>query len=84
MAMGKALVCTPQALEGIHAEPGKEVITASDADAFAGAVIQLLGDKNRTRELGTRARAYIEDHFSWNNNLATLDNIFHQSGEASY
>ncbi len=84
MSMGKALVCTPQALEGIHAEPGKEVITAGDADAFAGAVIQLLGDKKRTRELGTRARAYIEAHFSWKNNLALLDTIFHQSGEASY
>jgi len=84
MAMGKALVCTPQALEGIHAEPGKEVITASDADAFASAVIQLLGDKNRTRELGTRARAFIEGHFSWKNNLAPLDTIFHQPGEASY
>ncbi len=82
MAMGKALVCTPQALEGIHAEPGRDVITASDADVFAGAVIQLLGDKNRVSELGTRARSFVEDHFSWKNNLAPLDAIFHQSGAA--
>ena len=77
MAMGKALVCTPQALEGIHAESGKEVIIASDADAFAGAVIQLLGDKNIVPGLGTRARAFVEDHFSWKNNLALLNTIFH-------
>jgi polysaccharide biosynthesis protein PslH len=77
MAMGKALVCTPQALDGIHAETGKEVLIASDADAFAGAVIQLLGDKNIVRELGTRARAFVQDHFSWKNNLALLNTIFH-------
>jgi glycosyltransferase involved in cell wall biosynthesis len=84
MAMGKALVCTPQALEGIHAKPGRDVITASDADAFAGAVMQLLGDKNRIKELGARARSFAQDHFSWKNNLARLDTIFDQSGKASH
>ncbi len=84
MAMGKALVCTPQALEGIHAEHGRDVLTASDADAFASAVMQLLSDKNRIRELGTLARIFTEDHFSWKNNLAPLDTIFHQTGGASY
>lgn len=76
MAMGKALVCTPQALDGIHAEPGKCVLTATDADEFAKAVIRLLDDKNLTQELGRRARAFTEDHFSWESNLALLDTIF--------
>ena len=76
MAMGKPLVCTPQAVEGIRAEPGKEVLTAADAGAFAGAVIGLLDDPNRAMEMGARARAFIERHFSWQNNLATLDGIF--------
>ncbi len=76
MAMGKALVCTPQAIEGIHAKPGKDVLTASDADAFAGAVTRLLDDRNRITEIGTRARTFVEEHFSWRNNLAPLDSIF--------
>lgn len=77
MAMGKPLVCTPQAVEGISAEPGKEVLTAADAGAFADAVIELLGDPNRAREMGARARNFIERHFSWQNNLGLLDGIFH-------
>lgn len=76
MAMGKALVCTPQAIEGIHAKPGKDVLTASDADAFAGAVTRLLDDRNRIKEVGIRARTFVEEHFSWENNLALLDSIF--------
>lgn len=76
MAMGKALVCTPQALEGINAEPGYHVLTAGDATAFAAAVTGLLDDKNRAREMGTRARMFIEKYFSWESNLALLDTLF--------
>jgi len=76
MAMGKALVCTPQALEGIDAEPGKHVLTAVDADAFASAVIRLLSDKDQISEMGLRARMFVEEHYSWQSNLALLDTIF--------
>jgi sugar transferase (PEP-CTERM/EpsH1 system associated) len=76
MAMGKALVCTPQALEGIDAEPGKHALAATDPYAFAGEVIRLLGDEKEVSELGARARSFIEEKFSWQNNLALLDDIF--------
>jgi sugar transferase (PEP-CTERM/EpsH1 system associated) len=82
MAMGKALVCTPQALDGICARPGEDVMTATDAEAFAEAVIRLLDDRNRIRGMGARARAFIEGHFSWKTNLALLDTIFQKSAQA--
>ncbi|GKT11011.1 TIGR03087 family PEP-CTERM/XrtA system glycosyltransferase [Desulforhabdus sp. TSK] len=75
MAMAKAVVCTPEALEGIDAHPGEHVIEAGDAPSFADAVVDLLGNKARAAELGRQARLFVEEHFSWPRNLSLLDDM---------
>jgi sugar transferase (PEP-CTERM/EpsH1 system associated) len=75
MAMGKAVVCTSQALEGIRAVPGKEIIAANGADAFAAATVDLLRDRSRAQQLGIAARQCVEKEYTWDENLSLLDRI---------
>lgn len=75
MAMGKAVVCTSQAFEGLNAAAGTDIIVADGAEAFAAATIALLKDPARATQVGARARACVERHYSWDGNLAVLDSI---------
>jgi len=76
MAMGKPVVTTPQAFEGIKAVSGEEIIPADDEDMFAAAVIDLLQDKQKAEIMGAKARRCMEAHYSWDRNLSVLDGIF--------
>jgi sugar transferase (PEP-CTERM/EpsH1 system associated) len=73
MAMGKPVICTSQALEGIDAAPGQDVMVADDPEAFSNAVIHLLKDKPCCEQMGRQARIFVESKFSWQSNLAPLD-----------
>jgi sugar transferase (PEP-CTERM/EpsH1 system associated) len=83
MAMGKAIVCTPQALEGIEAVPERDVLTAEDEKSFSEAVLRLFKNKDLRERLGRQARQFVEKNHSWDSNLAILDSIltsFSRSG----
>lgn len=70
MAMATPVVVSPQALEGIAAEPGRELLLAADAAGFADAVAQLLARTHN--DMGLAARARVEHHYSWPSNLACI------------
>lgn len=73
MAMGKAVVVTPEALEGIEAVPGQDVAVASDdPQAFAATVIRLLADTSRRQAMGVRAREWVASRYSWETCLEPL------------
>jgi len=73
MAMGKAVVCTPQALEGIRVPPGDAVVVASDESAFAAKILDLIASPSRAAALGAAARRCMEQDFSWSASLQPLD-----------
>jgi sugar transferase (PEP-CTERM/EpsH1 system associated) len=75
MAMGKAVVCTPQAYEGISAVRGKEISVADGAEAFATAVQSLLENRTRAEQMGIYARRCVERHYSWESHLSLLDQL---------
>jgi sugar transferase (PEP-CTERM/EpsH1 system associated) len=75
MAMGKAVVCTSQSLEGIRASHGVELVVADEEAAFAAEVVSLLGQPERAAELGRQARRCMERGYSWEANLAQLDTL---------
>jgi polysaccharide biosynthesis protein PslH len=77
-AMGKAVVCTPQALEGIRATPGKEVLVAENPEDFVECVTRLLNDLSTSQNLGRDARKCVEANYSWGKNLKILDEILGQ------
>jgi sugar transferase (PEP-CTERM/EpsH1 system associated) len=70
MACGKAVVVHPKAMGGVHAENGRDLFVAEQAQEFLAAVELLLGDPARVRAMGAAAREYILENFSWERNLA--------------
>jgi len=67
MACGRATVVTPQALEGIEAQAGRDVVLADGATDFGNAVTQLLRAPNAGLE--TAARRLVEARYGWEPNL---------------
>jgi len=71
MAMALPVVVTPQALEGVKAEPGADLLLADGAEPFAQAVLRVLGADDQA--LRARARERVEQHYSWPSNLANIE-----------
>lgn len=73
MAMGRPVVATHEAAEGISAEPGREIVIAADADDFAAQVGALLDDSAARERMGWAARARVLADFAWESHLAAFD-----------
>ena len=73
MAMARPVVASPQAFEGIDAEPGRDLFVAEGAAAQAEAVAALLDDPARGAAIGAAARARVEARYAWDARLAPLD-----------
>ena len=76
MAMGQAVLVTPQALEGIEAEAGQELLLAADTRQWiAATAAALAGPPSALQALGRAARARVEAAYSWDARLAPLDRL---------
>ncbi|MEM7226385.1 MAG: TIGR03087 family PEP-CTERM/XrtA system glycosyltransferase [Pseudomonadota bacterium] len=73
MAMAKAVVSTPQALEGISVDE-QDVMIASDSTEFADHTISLLKANDRAA-MGRRARQQVVEQYDWAKSLARLDDL---------
>lgn len=82
MAMAKPVVATPAAFEGIEAKPGRDLIVADGAEAFAEAIKALLDDPARAAQLGADARALVTTSYRWDARLAPLANLLVPPAEA--
>jgi len=81
MAMAKPVLVSPQALEGIHAEPGRELMLAESAGQFSDTVSALLAQPDA--KLGPNARARVETAYGWSSNLARVDALLDASSSAA-
>jgi sugar transferase (PEP-CTERM/EpsH1 system associated) len=72
MAMGKSVVTSIQAMEGIHAVPGKELMVAKDAVQFADQILLLLDHEEKTT-MGQAARGRVLQDYAWTNSLSRID-----------
>jgi len=70
MAMATPVVVSPQALEGIEAEPGTELVLAQHAGCYVDAIAALLARNDN--QIGLAARARVETKYSWPSNLACI------------
>jgi len=80
MAMGRPVVATPEAFEGIDAEPGRDLLVADDERAFASATVELLRNAGLADRVGRQARRRVEERYSWQHNLRMLDEILPATG----
>jgi GT2 family glycosyltransferase len=75
MSYGLPVVATPTAVEGMHVEPGEDVMVAADAAAFAGAVVRVHDDANLWNRLSARGLDNVRRHFSFDAARASLRRI---------
>lgn len=75
MAMGKAVITSPAAAEGIDAVPGDELVIADGAAAEAEAIRVLLDNPAQALAIGLAARARMEARYSWEARLQRLPDI---------
>ena len=52
------------------------VVESGNADALASAILTLIGDPMRAREMGRRARAWAMDRFSWDRIASQLEAVY--------
>jgi len=65
LAMGKAIVSTTMACEGIDVTPGKNVLFADSPREFVEQIQRLRSDATLRENLGREARKFVVDHYSW-------------------
>jgi len=73
MAMGAAVVVTPQAHEGLDRCRDDELLTAATGADFADAVARILD--GAAGPIGARARARVVRDYGWPASLAALDRL---------
>jgi glycosyltransferase involved in cell wall biosynthesis len=79
MAMARPVVASPAAFEGIDAEPGRDLIVASNEGA---AIVNLLGDP-AAAAIGAAARRQMEKSYRWAARLAPLAGMLAPEREAA-
>ncbi len=75
LAMGLPCVSSTAAWRSTVVQRGEGVLDAVDPRQFAEHVIHLLRDGNYRREMGLKARAAAETHYTWDAQLKELDRI---------
>ena len=81
MAMGKAVVATSLANEGIGARPEIDLIVADSPKEFATRTLALLADSAARVALGRNARAFVEQRWSWDAQFLLLEREFFRAVE---
>jgi len=79
MACGCPIVSTSIGAEEIGAVSGKHMLIADSAPEFAQAVLALLKTPVLSADLGAKARALVEEKFSWSAKWASLNSILQQA-----
>ncbi len=65
MAAGCAVVSTSIGAAGLRDDVSGAIVIADEAKAFAEAVVNLLSDEMRRRELGMLAKTRVARHYDW-------------------
>ncbi len=78
MAMGRPVVASPEAFEGVRARPGRDLLVAEDAASMARLVAEVL--EGRHAGLGAAARGAVAAGHGWAAGLARLDALLAGGG----
>ena len=78
MAMGKAIVASPVAVEGIGVTDGVHVLVAQNPDDWFKQSLFVLGDPRERERLGRQAREYVEKKYSLDAKISRFLDIVQQ------
>ena len=73
LAMARPTVVTPDALEGIEAMPGRDLLLAEDPAAFAAACLVALAPA--AASIGAAGRALVARDYAWDRRMAGFDEL---------
>lgn len=79
MACGAPVVTTSTALRALHAAPNRDLLVADDAPQFASAILDLLSNPQRRRQIAAAGLQYVRTHHHWDAIAARLEDIYRQS-----
>jgi radical SAM protein with 4Fe4S-binding SPASM domain len=79
MAAGKAIVSTTKGAEGIEYVDGRDMVIADGAEAFAAAVLALIGNPTRRIALGSAARQFASG-YDWSRIGAAYGALYQGEG----
>jgi sugar transferase (PEP-CTERM/EpsH1 system associated) len=80
LAMGRPVVSTSLASEGLDLAGGHELQIADGAEAFAAATVRLLRDPAQRATLGAAGRRAVEGRYTWSAVLAGLETLLAGEG----
>lgn len=75
LAMGKAIVASPESCSGLDIIPGKHLLVATSPDEYAAVILSLLADCTRRRELGKAGRELVLQRYTWEAMGAELESL---------
>jgi sugar transferase (PEP-CTERM/EpsH1 system associated) len=75
MAMGKPVVATSAAVQGIQPLTDEPLFVADTAADFAAAVCRILEDPHLAQSLSHRGRKFVMQRFDWEKNMRELEKI---------
>lgn len=75
-ARGIPMVTTTVGLEGIEAEPGRDILVADSPTDFAETVVRLLREDHLGTDLAINGRSLVVEKFDWRIALKPLDRIY--------
>jgi glycosyltransferase involved in cell wall biosynthesis len=73
MAMQRPVVAATSCVEAMTAQPGRDLLDASTADAYRCSIERLLTSPERAAAIGAAARQQVQAHYTWEAHLARLD-----------
>jgi len=76
LAAGKAVVCSPLAVDGLLVRDGSEVRLAETDQQFADSIVELLGAAGERRALALRGRQWAQDHASSRQSAASFHRLY--------
>lgn len=78
MNLGKCIIATPQAAEGIDYTNGKNIIIASSPLDFSLSIQKCLTDKTFTKNIGNQAKILIKEKYNINAIATCLTSLYKQ------
>ncbi len=82
MAMGRPVVASPAALEGLELQPGRDALCAGEPKAWHARLTDLLRNSAERKRLGEAARRYVETRHHWPECLKRFGEIVAGSSES--
>jgi len=75
MACGRPVICSPEPLKGLAAEPGVHLLKASSANEWVSALCCVFNDRELQQRLGTAATQCVKQNYAWEASLAMLNDL---------